>query len=231
MPDPSPSEPLAPDMEFGEWFYQQIDEAFLVKRSEWADGITARLQSGRPQGERREVIVIWLSAMTAFTAPGRYIYVTGRLMEYCHSEGALAFTIGHELAHHDLGHLRRFPRWFHGVAMNWIKELIFLVVHSVQHFLYSPERESAADRHALDLCIKAGYNPDECLQPVVFVTAYDESAIQAFDVHALDYILKPIEPARFKKALARAMKRGPLDRLVVRSKGKFTFVKPGDIDW
>ena len=71
----------------------------------------------------------------------------------------------------------------------------------------------------------------EWLPAVVFVTAYDEYAIQAFDVHALDYILKPIEPARFKKALARAMKRGPLDRLVVRSKGKFTFVKPGDIDW
>jgi two-component system LytT family response regulator len=69
------------------------------------------------------------------------------------------------------------------------------------------------------------------LPAVVFVTAYDAYAIQAFDVHAMDYILKPIEPARFKKALARALKRGPLDRLVVRSKGRMTFVKPTDIDW
>ena len=69
------------------------------------------------------------------------------------------------------------------------------------------------------------------LPAVVFVTAYDEYAIQAFDVNAMDYILKPIEPARFKKALARALKRGPLDRLVVRSGGKVTFVKPSEIDW
>lgn len=69
------------------------------------------------------------------------------------------------------------------------------------------------------------------LPAVVFVTAYDEYAIQAFDVHAMDYILKPIEPARFKKALARALKRGPLDRLVVRSAGRITFIKPVEIDW
>jgi hypothetical protein len=152
-----------PDVAFGDWFYQQIDKAFLVKRTDWVDGIAARLQSGRPDSERREVIVIWLSAMTAFTAPGRYIYVTGRLMEYCLGEAALAFTIAHELAHHDLGHLRFFPRWFRGLASNWIKEMIFLVVHGVQHFLYSPERESAADRHALDLWIDASYDPRECL--------------------------------------------------------------------
>ena len=69
------------------------------------------------------------------------------------------------------------------------------------------------------------------LPAVVFVTAYDEYAIQAFDVNAMDYILKPIEPARFKKALGRALKRGPLDRLVIRGGGKIMFVKPGDIDW
>ena len=69
------------------------------------------------------------------------------------------------------------------------------------------------------------------LPAVVFVTAYDEYAIQAFDVNAMDYILKPIEPARFKKALGRAVKRGPLDRLVIRAGGKVLFVKPADIDW
>ena len=69
------------------------------------------------------------------------------------------------------------------------------------------------------------------LPAVVFVTAYDEYAIQAFDVNAMDYILKPIEPARFRKALGRAVKRGPLDRLVIRAGGKVLFVKPGDIDW
>jgi two-component system LytT family response regulator len=69
------------------------------------------------------------------------------------------------------------------------------------------------------------------LPAVVFVTAYDEYAIQAFDVNAMDYILKPIEPARFQQALGRAVKRGPLDRFVIRAGGKVLFVKPGDIDW
>jgi len=152
------------DAEFGQWFYQHITDAFLVKRTDWVDSIAARLQSGRDEADQREVVVIWLSDMTAFTAPGRYIYVTGRLIEYCSGEAALAFVIAHELAHHDLGHLRFFPRWFRSVAAHWIKEIVFLIVYSVEHFLYSPERESAADRYALDLCVRAGYAATECLQ-------------------------------------------------------------------
>jgi two-component system LytT family response regulator len=79
----------------------------------------------------------------------------------------------------------------------------------------------------------------EWLPAVIFVTAYDEYAIKAFDVHAIDYLLKPIEPERFHKALARATKRGllsllderPIDRLVIRTRGKVSFLKPSEIDW
>jgi len=39
---------------------------------------------------------------------------------------------------------------------------------------------------------------------VVFVTAYDQYAVQAFEVHALDYVLKPFDPARFEAAVRRA---------------------------
>jgi len=39
---------------------------------------------------------------------------------------------------------------------------------------------------------------------VIFVTAFDEHAVAAFGVHAFDYILKPVEPARFADAIARA---------------------------
>jgi two-component system LytT family response regulator len=39
---------------------------------------------------------------------------------------------------------------------------------------------------------------------IIFVTAYDEYTLQAFDVHALDYLLKPVNPERFHKALGRA---------------------------
>ena len=42
---------------------------------------------------------------------------------------------------------------------------------------------------------------------VIFVTAYDQYALRAFDVHALDYILKPVDPERFASALQRARKQ------------------------
>ncbi|MEJ7810692.1 MAG: LytTR family DNA-binding domain-containing protein [Gemmatimonadaceae bacterium] len=42
---------------------------------------------------------------------------------------------------------------------------------------------------------------------VVFVTAYDEHALRAFEVHALDYLLKPVAPDRFRTVLERARAR------------------------
>ena len=57
------------------------------------------------------------------------------------------------------------------------------------------------------------------LPQVVFVTAYDQYAIQAFEVHALDYLLKPYTPARLSAAVQRAAKQiaapraTPADRL------------------
>ena len=45
---------------------------------------------------------------------------------------------------------------------------------------------------------------DDALPYVIFVTAYDDYAIQAFEVQALDYLLKPIDKQRFRAALERA---------------------------
>ena len=92
---------------------------------------------------------------------------------------------------------------------------------------------------------------EESLPAVVFVTAYDEYALRAFEVHALDYLLKPLEPERFARTLAHvraslgdrsdrrlhelldalAARDVPLDRLVVRTRGKVSFLKPSEIDW
>src|SRR5438045_7458436 len=41
----------------------------------------------------------------------------------------------------------------------------------------------------------------------IFVTAYDQHAIEAFEVHAVDYLLKPVEPARLEVAVDRARRR------------------------
>jgi two-component system LytT family response regulator len=44
-------------------------------------------------------------------------------------------------------------------------------------------------------------------QPVIFITAYDQYALRAFDVHAVDYLLKPFSAERFQEAIDRARER------------------------
>lgn len=75
---------------------------------------------------------------------------------------------------------------------------------------------------------------------IIFVTAYDEYALRAFDAGALDYLLKPFDDARFGRALNRAKDKiahytplppQPVERLVVKSLGQVVFVNIADIDW
>jgi two-component system LytT family response regulator len=71
---------------------------------------------------------------------------------------------------------------------------------------------------------------------VIFVTAYEQYAVRAFAVKALDYLLKPIDRSRFRSALERAREHlkldaQPLARLLVRSGESFEIVKVDDIDW
>ena len=75
---------------------------------------------------------------------------------------------------------------------------------------------------------------------IVFVTAYDQYALRAFEAGALDYLLKPFDAARFDLALARAIDRVAAARaapshenarIAVRSLGEIAFVRVADIDW
>lgn len=47
----------------------------------------------------------------------------------------------------------------------------------------------------------------DCASLVAFVTAYDQHAIEAFEMNAVDYLLKPVEPARLRRTINRAMER------------------------
>lgn len=97
-------------------------------------------------------------------------------------------------------------------------------------------------------------NP-ESMPHVIFVTAFDRYAIKAFEVHALDYLLKPFDRKRFEQAVQRSkgqiyqtqersnnselvallkeMKNQSqhLERLVVKSQGRVFFLKTDEIDW
>jgi two-component system LytT family response regulator len=74
---------------------------------------------------------------------------------------------------------------------------------------------------------------------VIFVTAYDQYALKAFDTGALDYLLKPFNNARFNRALERAKERiahrrqGPakMERFTIKNAGHVLFVPTADVDW
>jgi len=95
----------------------------------------------------------------------------------------------------------------------------------------------------------------EPLPAVVFVTAHDDYALRAFDIHALDFLLKPFDNGRFEKTLERArvqvsQTRGTAvdsrilslledlksdrkypERLIVKSGGRVFFLRTEEIDW
>lgn len=89
---------------------------------------------------------------------------------------------------------------------------------------------------------------------VVFVTAFDQYAIKAFDVHAIDYLLKPFDKERFQTSLARARQQlerrttgelerrlielmedlrpaARMERFVIKTSGRVFFVRAEEIDW
>jgi two-component system LytT family response regulator len=74
---------------------------------------------------------------------------------------------------------------------------------------------------------------------LVFVTAYDQYALRAFEAGALDYLLKPFDNARFERALNRAKERieqgketsRKIERLAIKNTGQVLFQKISEIDW
>src|SRR5438876_8357162 len=95
----------------------------------------------------------------------------------------------------------------------------------------------------------------ERLPEIIFTTAYEQYAIRAFELHALDYLLKPFDQARFRdairyakerfrserqndgrmqiSALLESIKNKPqyLERLVIKTGGRITFLSTDEINW
>lgn len=97
--------------------------------------------------------------------------------------------------------------------------------------------------------------PDKYLPSIIFVTAFDKYAVRAFEVRALDYLLKPFNKARFAESLARFHERRgrgngtdrkqelkaalqeiqresrESERIVVKSGSRMIFLRKGSIEW
>ena len=129
------------------------------------------------------------------------------------------------------------------------------------------EALAAATEHAPDLIFLDAQMPEldgfgfleklsgPRMPAVIFVTAHDKFALRAFEVHALDYLLKPFDSERFQKALDRARARlrnkegddlnqrvaelladlrggaRTPDRLAIKTAGRVILLKIDDIDW
>ena len=126
------------------------------------------------------------------------------------------------------------------VIRSWCPDLVFLDIQM-------PEVDGLGVIEAIGV---------ERMPLTVFVTAFDQHAITAFEANALDYLLKPFSDERFEATMARMRSRlderglrefglrimrclaperiapdGTLDRLVVKSSGTTRFLKSTDLEW
>jgi two-component system LytT family response regulator len=102
----------------------------------------------------------------------------------------------------------------------------------------------------IDLASELSRDPDISVPHIVFTTAYDRYALQAFEVHAVDYLLKPFTAERLHSAVQRVRdqillteksaareqngnhQRGPYTaRIVFKSRGRILFLPVSDIRW
>jgi predicted Zn-dependent protease len=170
----------------GEWLHTELVDNFGLETEAWAVATTRRverqLQVYRAPRDRMVAEILWLAEPNAFTAPGRYLYITRELLQRAASDDPVAFVVAHEMAHHDLGHLDAFRG--HASILRRIPAgaRIALLVRAAEWLLIGPEAEADADRYAFQLCRKAGYDPLKCLELFDILESY------ALDHGALDTV-------------------------------------------
>jgi Zn-dependent protease with chaperone function len=152
--------------EIGEGFYEHIKANIVVEETGWAfesvQQIAARLNQVRESNRELKPVVIWIPQPIAFIIPGHYLYISRELLQNIISPNAIAFLIAHEMAHHDLGHVRI-------SEYSWIKNLsgevhLGVWLQIIKNKFASLEHESQADKYGLDLCLAAGYDGERCLE-------------------------------------------------------------------
>ncbi|MEO6209804.1 MAG: M48 family metalloprotease [Gemmatimonadaceae bacterium] len=171
--------------------------------SERLERVIGRLNATR-SGNRPPLIAHSLSlpSCSAFTTPTTNIYVSRRLMEVLSSDDMVAMILAHEIAHHDLGHLDLFEGALKLIPRGVGGSLAVLTFRLFEDQFYGPEREAAADLFAVDLCGKAGYNVERCIQAF---TKLEQEHLNAGDIDGVygpENLLDPTDPHQGSTAYA-----------------------------
>jgi predicted Zn-dependent protease len=156
-----------------------IEREYVIETSGWAaervGRVTERLQANVPPERRLESLVVWMSDHGAFTALGRTVYISRRLLERLPDDDAAAFVIAHEIAHHRLGHIPGY------LGSSLLPARIVLAV--IGSLLHSSQHEADADRLAIELCLAAGYDLERCL------AAFEHLVMVSLDYGDVDGVL------------------------------------------
>lgn len=174
---------IARDDDLGDWMHGKLVEEYSEETEAWAvervARVTDRLNAVRAAcpvpgacSYPLRTHILWVGQMNAFAAPGRWIYLTRELLQRCDGDEPVAFVLGHEMAHHDLGHVRLITP-----ALSKLRSLpgnLFFIslLRLLDHGFMSAEREAAADAYALDLCLAAGYDGTRCLELLDIMEAH-----------------------------------------------------------
>lgn len=198
--------------------------------------VIGRLNANR-SGTRPPLVAHSLSlpSCSAFTTPTTNIYVSRRLMEVMSSDDMVAMILAHEIAHHDLGHLDLFEGALKLIPRGVGGSVAVLTFRLFEDRFYGPEREAAADLFAVDLCAKAGYNVEHCIQAF---TKLEQEHLNAGDIDGVygpENLLDPTDPFRDSTAYAvqrwlwiRAHRYLPLHERRTRAIAHYEQTKSGD---
>ena len=187
-----------PRSEFAEWVHAELVRECSLETQAWAlervQRVQDRLNSCRPGREALDTTILTIRPPLAFTLAGTHVYISRRLLERLPSDDAVAFVLGHEAAHHDLGHLDLFGTWTQWLPRTETTSYLAALLGVLEHHRYGPEREQAADDYAIDLAIKAGFDGERAVQALAIL---ENLALDVGDINAVygpENLLDPTDP-------------------------------------
>lgn len=156
----------------GDEVLKKLNKLTVVDRNGWTVESVERVANHLSQAlERRwnyskifQVSVYWSSIMSAFTCPGKHIFISRRLLERCRTDDMIAFVLAHEMAHHQLGHFASVEKYDRHFSDNHPAWLVATKVRYFENLFFGPQWECDADLRALEICSTAGYDLEECLK-------------------------------------------------------------------